>query len=143
MRARRVIVLSRSNMLGSLSTVGCVAARLVGGRGSNPEPHAVFFSHIFKFCSQNASSASGNEIQQRKKAENKGGGVEITWCKFQELKIYFKLCIWCVCILHSCAVKTDLRTAILLRSVLSGVAHDIVVCVCVCRGVGGVGGVGH
>ena len=44
------------------------AARLVGGRGSNPEPHAFFFSHIFKFCSQNASSASGNEVQQRKKA---------------------------------------------------------------------------
>ena len=43
------------------------AARLVGGRGSNPEPNA-FFSHIFKFCSQNASSASGNEVQQRKKA---------------------------------------------------------------------------
>ena len=39
-------------------------------------------------------------------------------------------------------MKTDLRTAILLRSVLSGGAHDIVVCVCVCRGVGGVGGVG-
>jgi len=30
-------------------------------------------------------------------------------------------------------VKTDLRTAILLRSVLSGGAHDIVVCVCVCK----------
>ena len=56
--------------------------------------------------------------------------------------MYFKLCIWCVCVLHSCAVKTDLRTAILLRSVLSGVAHDIVVCVCMCRGVRGVGGVG-
>jgi len=26
------------------------------------------FPHIFKLCSQNASSASGNEIQQRKKA---------------------------------------------------------------------------
>jgi hypothetical protein len=43
------------------------AAVAVGGRGSNPEPNA-FFSHIFKFCSQNASSASGNEVQQRKKA---------------------------------------------------------------------------
>ena len=53
--------------------------------------------------------------------------MEITWCKFQELKMYFKLCIWCVCILHSCAVKTGLRTAILLRSVLSGGAHDILV----------------
>ena len=29
-------------------------------------------------------------------------------------------------------MKTDLRTAILLRSVLSGGAHDIVVCVFVC-----------
>jgi len=28
--------------------------------------------------------------------------------------MYFKLCMWCVCVLHSCAVKTDLRTAILL-----------------------------
>ena len=39
-------------------------------------------------------------------------------------------------------MTTDLRTAILLKSVLSGDAHDIVVCVCVCRGVGSVGGVG-
>ena len=39
-------------------------------------------------------------------------------------------------------VKTGLRTAILLRRcVLSGGAHDILVGVCVCRGVGGVGGV--
>ena len=76
-----------------------------------------------------------------KKSGKKRRGVEITWCKFQELKMYFKLCIWCVCILHSCAVKTDLRTAILLRSILSGGAHDIVVCVCVCRGVRALSGV--
>ena len=38
-------------------------------------------------------------------------------------------------------MKTGLRTAILLRSVLSGGAHAILVGVCVCRGVGGVGGV--
>ena len=44
------------------------ATRRVGGGGSNPEPHTVFFSDIFKFGSQNAYLASGNEIQQRKKA---------------------------------------------------------------------------
>ena len=37
-------------------------------QGLEPGVSGVFSPHIFKFCSQNASSASGNEIQQRKKA---------------------------------------------------------------------------
>ena len=50
MRARRVIVSSSSNMLGSLSTRRVRrAARRVGGRGSNPEPHAGFFHTSLNF----------------------------------------------------------------------------------------------
>jgi len=42
---------------------------------------------IIILYTSNAFSASENGIQQRKKAVKKEGGVETTWCKFQELKM--------------------------------------------------------
>ena len=46
-------------------------------------------------------------IKEKNERWKKGGGVEITWCKFQELKMYFKLCIWCVCILHWASASSE------------------------------------
>ena len=34
--------------------------------------------------------------------------------KFQELKMYLYLCIWCFCVPLSCAVKTDSRLVSIL-----------------------------
>jgi len=96
-------------------------------RGLEPGASRVCFHTSLNFVVKMLLQPPEMKFNKEKMRLKKGGGVEITWCKFQELKMYFKLCIWCVCILHSCAVKTGLRTAILLRSVLSGGAHDILV----------------
>jgi hypothetical protein len=115
-------------------------------RGLEPRASRGFFLHIFKFNSQNASSASGNEIQQRKKAVKERRGCRDHLVQVSRAENVFQIMYlvrvhpsFLCCENWFC--KTGLRTAILLRSVLSGGAHAILVGVCVCRGVGGVGGV--
>jgi hypothetical protein len=68
--------------------VACVGRPGALVAGARTRSLTRFFLPIFKFRSQKASSASGNESQQRKKAVKERRGCEITRCKF--LKMYFK-----------------------------------------------------